>query len=272
MTDPHDGPRPRRADVADSYDQGVDAYESLWSPLILPPAAGLIARLDLSSAGLVADIGAGTGALLPAIRAAAPSARVVALDASAGMLRVARAAREATAIQADALALPMAAQCADAVLLAYMLFHVADPVQALRETARVLRPAGRAATITWAFQQQPRASAIWEQILADAGVPPGPVRVADDGLDEPQAVESALNAAGLRPVRVWTERLSRQWDRESYLRLASERGASQVRLALVDSAVRAGALWRFRRAVGVLGPDDLRYEGEVICAIAELSG
>ncbi len=37
--------RPRRADVADSYDRGVGAYETLWSPVILAPAAALVDSL-----------------------------------------------------------------------------------------------------------------------------------------------------------------------------------------------------------------------------------
>jgi trans-aconitate methyltransferase len=81
-----DPPRPRRADVADCYDRGTDTYEALWSPVILSPAAALVRILGLTSRCVVADVGAGTGALLSVIRSAAPDARVVALDASAEML------------------------------------------------------------------------------------------------------------------------------------------------------------------------------------------
>jgi trans-aconitate methyltransferase len=87
--------RPRRADVADLYDRGAAAYQALWSPVILPPAAALVRDLGLANRCVVADVGAGTGALLAAIRAAAPAARVVALDASAGMLHIARTRRAA---------------------------------------------------------------------------------------------------------------------------------------------------------------------------------
>jgi RND superfamily putative drug exporter len=66
---------------------------------------------------------AGTGALHSAIRSAAPAARVVALDASAEMLRIARAWRGAHAVIADALALSLADREADAVILAYVRDH-----------------------------------------------------------------------------------------------------------------------------------------------------
>ena len=122
--------RPRRADVADIYDQGASAYEALWSPVILPPAAVLVRSLGLRGRCVIADIGAGTGALLGPIGSAAPAARVVALDASTRMLRVARTRRGASAVLADALALPLADGTADAVILAYVLFHLADPARA----------------------------------------------------------------------------------------------------------------------------------------------
>jgi len=265
QTDPR---RPRLADVADSYNRGVDAYEALWSPVILPPAAGLIRHLELSGTDLVVDVGAGTGALLGAIRAAAPTARTVALDASAEMLQVARARREASAVLADALALPLANASADAVILAYVLFHLADPLQALAEATRVLRPGGRAGTITWAWERAPRASAVWNQILADAAVPQGPLRQANTGLDRPDALTATLRSAGLRPQRIWPERLHRQWDRSSFLELASGGAANRVRLSLVDAATRRDALARLRLGLERLAPEDLLWEGEVICAVA----
>jgi hypothetical protein len=74
--------RPLRADVTSIYDQGVDAYKAKWSPVILRPAAALVRCLGLHGQCVVADVGAGNGALLGAVRSAAPAARVLALDAS----------------------------------------------------------------------------------------------------------------------------------------------------------------------------------------------
>ena len=139
--------------MARIYDRGAQAYEALWSPVILPPAAALIRSLGLSGRCVVADVGAGTGALLGAIRSAAPAAQVVALDASAEMLQIARTRRGAAAVLADALALPLADATADAVILAYVLFHLTDPPLAIAEAARVLRPGGRVTAITWAWER-----------------------------------------------------------------------------------------------------------------------
>lgn len=260
--------RPRRTDVADSYDRGAGAYEALWGPVILPPAADLIPSLLLTGQSLVVDVGAGTGALLSAIRSAAPTARVVALDASAEMLRIARTRRGAPAVLADAQALPLPDGTADAVVLAYVLFHLADPALALAEAARVLRPCGRAATITWAWERGPRAGTVWDQILTEAGVPPAPPRRADAGLDRPDAVEALLQSAGLRPERIWSQRLHRQWERSSFWELASGSGTTRFRLSLLDATSRAGLLGRLQSALGRLATQDFLWEGEVICAVA----
>src|SRR5262249_12534022 len=155
----------------------------------------------------------------------------LALDASEQMLRVARADRGAPAVLGDAIALPLADGCADAVVLAYVLFHLANPIGALAEAVRVLRPGGQVGTVTWAWERVPRASATWEKILMEAGVPPGPVRSSDTGLDHADALAATLRSAGLRPTRIWPRQLRRQWDPSLYLRLAAGGGANRSRLA-----------------------------------------
>src|SRR5262249_38216074 len=55
---------PRRADVVAGYDLGVEPYEDLWSPVILPAGAELVPWLGLEPDSVVVDVGAGTGALL----------------------------------------------------------------------------------------------------------------------------------------------------------------------------------------------------------------
>jgi SAM-dependent methyltransferase len=257
--------------VTDSYNRGVGAYESLWSPVILPPATALVSSLGLTGRCVVADVGAGTGALLGAIRSAAPAARVVALDASAEMLRVARTRRGAPAILADALALPLADQAADAVILAYVLFHLADPARAVAEAARVLCPGGRVGTITWAWERESHADTVWDQTLTDAGVPPVPIRRSDSELDTPSAVEGLLRSAGLWPQRIWRHPLRRQWDQSSYWDLATGWGANRARLSRIDDDDRASLLDRLRSGLDRLHPADFLWEGEVICAVAAQS-
>lgn len=77
--------------LADRYSQRADAYDGLWSPIIRPAGERLIAHLPLSSTTKhIIDIGTGAGALLPAIQRSAPSAVIVGIDRSQGMLRLAK--------------------------------------------------------------------------------------------------------------------------------------------------------------------------------------
>lgn len=263
--------RPRRRDVVAAYDLGVAAYETLWSPVILPPAEALAAELTLTGGELVVDVGAGTGALLPALTRRAPTARVVALDASAEMLRVARSRTGAAAVRGDALALPIADATADAVLLAYVLFHLADPMAALREAARVLRRDGRVGTITWAREGLTKAHEVWDETLAAAGVPAAPLRRVDAGLDNPTAVAGLLTSAGFTPSHTWRARLVHHWDPSAFWQLVTGSGVNRARLASVDEAERRGVLAHARQRLDALEPADFRWWGEVVCAIGTLS-
>ena len=121
------GERCDRASLAAVYREGAAGYDTRWSPVILPPAEAVVAALELAGAGVVLDVGAGTGALTPALRIAAPRAAIVSIDTSQDMLEYARARRAVLPILSDAAALPHPDGCADAVLLAYVLFHLLDP-------------------------------------------------------------------------------------------------------------------------------------------------
>jgi SAM-dependent methyltransferase len=260
--------RPRRVDVVAKYSLGVDAYEKLWSPVILPGAVALLPWLKVGDGSVVVDVGGGTGALLGAIHAVSPTALVVTLDASPEMLRVAYVARGASAVEADAVVLPVAAETVDAVVLAYVLFHVADPQATLAEAARVLRPGGRVGVVTWASERTERAQLVWDEVLADANVPPlRPGRV-DRGLDSAEGIDAMLRAAGFVPQRVWPHRLRHQWDAKSFWALATGSGTNRLRLSRIDTASREVVLARFHKRLSELGPDDYRWEGEVICAVA----
>ncbi|TNF26938.1 MAG: methyltransferase domain-containing protein [Deltaproteobacteria bacterium] len=93
---------------------------------------------------VVADLGCGTGEtvarLAPVVR------RVIGIDQEAAMLDAARA-RVATRdnvelLEGDLAALPLPAESVDAALLLLVLHHIADPIAALAEARRILRPGG----------------------------------------------------------------------------------------------------------------------------------
>jgi ubiquinone/menaquinone biosynthesis C-methylase UbiE len=192
---------------------------------------------------------------------------VVALDASRGMLRVARSVHGVAATQADAEALPIADGSADAVLLSFVLFHLNDPARGVAEAARVLCRGGRVGTVTWAREGSFKAGAESDSVLADGGVPTLPVRRVDTGLDSPTGVEALLLGGGLRPERAWTEQLHHRWERSTFWRLVTGSGVNRTRLALVDATTRRAVLMRLRKRLDDLEADDYVWSGEVVCAI-----
>jgi SAM-dependent methyltransferase len=123
-----------------------------------------------ADAGLLGDVSGldvlevGCGAAQCSRWLAAHGARVVGLDASAGMLNAARprsAASGPALVQADARALPFADGSLDLACSAYgAVPFVADPGRLMREVARVLRPGGRwvfsvTHPVRWIFPDHP---------------------------------------------------------------------------------------------------------------------
>src|SRR5262245_1982219 len=137
----------RRATIGDHYSADAEAYESGWAPVLLPRGRELLDQLPLATNRLVLDAGAGVGTLLPEIRARAPHASIIAIDCSEGMLR--RASSTYPRAIMDLMHLGFARARFDAVVMAFMLFHIEDPSRGLREVAEILRPGGVAGTITW---------------------------------------------------------------------------------------------------------------------------
>jgi ArsR family transcriptional regulator len=99
----------------------------------------------LPPAWTVADLGCGTGALSAEL--AGRVAKVIGVDRSAAMLRAARKRTEELANvalhEADLERLPLPDRCCDAALLVLVLAYQEDPVPALAEARRILRPGGR---------------------------------------------------------------------------------------------------------------------------------
>lgn len=100
--------------------------------------------LELGPADRVLDLAAGTGVSTAEMQRSGATA--IACDFSLGMLRAGRAARsrrEVEFVAGDGMHLPFADGVFDAASIAFGLRNVADPQQALRELARVVRPGGR---------------------------------------------------------------------------------------------------------------------------------
>jgi ubiquinone/menaquinone biosynthesis C-methylase UbiE len=204
-------------------------YARYWEPVLAAPAQRLLRLLDVVPRTYL-DIGAGTGALVLAAARRWPEARLIGLDASAGMLSVARSRSSAGAdgagrfswLAADAAAMPLDDASVDVATSSFMLQLADDRRAVLGEVKRVLRPGAVFAFVTWlADELELEADEAFEEALAELGLdeaePPGgrPPRVTDyRSLDE---ARDELLAAGFTQVEVRVDDIHHAWTREAFL-------------------------------------------------------
>jgi len=225
--------------LADRYSQRADAYDQLWSLVIRPPGELLISQLSLSAAQCIIDVGTGAGALLPAIRRAAPNATILGVDRSAGMLRLARQEHSGLLALMDVQNVALAANRFDAAVVAFVLFHVPSPERCLSEVNRVLKPAGTVGTLTWGAERVPMANGVWDEELEAAGAQVLELPATDNRTccDNAHKVTSLLEQAGFGVVRVWSESIEYRWRPEDYFARQS-RSTSRLRLLSLDEGDR----------------------------------
>ncbi len=116
----------------------------------------------VQSTDAVLDVACGTGDLTLAYAAAGPQ-RVVGVDFTEQMLDIARHKMQQRAAGsvpvdfqwADAMDLPFADASFDVVSIAFGLRNVAEPMRALREFRRVLRPGGRVLILEFSEPRNP---------------------------------------------------------------------------------------------------------------------
>jgi demethylmenaquinone methyltransferase/2-methoxy-6-polyprenyl-1,4-benzoquinol methylase len=131
--------------------------------------ARAIAALRLQPGDVLLDVCTGTADMgLTALASASPPARVVGVDFSREMLRLAlvkarRGRRERTLLlaQGDATRLPLPDRSADAATIAFGIRNVQEPDAACHELARVLRPGGRLAVLEFGLPPSPRFRALY---------------------------------------------------------------------------------------------------------------
>ncbi len=258
--------------VARRYSDQADAYRTHWAPVLRALGTELLEGSSLGGARAILDIGTGVGTLLPEIRIRAPEALVVGADIAERMLRLAPSAFPR--VVANAAALPFADGSFDALVMAFMLFHVPDPARAVTEARRVLRPAGSAATATWrSDEEESPAQRTWTKLLDSFDAP------ADEGLlarhdlmDSEQKVARLLETAGFEIVaqreRVSVDRL----DLEAFLARKTSFGSDHRRFRSLDPSKQAALLRAGREALEPLGPDDFTSRQTAILTWARRPG
>lgn len=254
--------------VAMNYSASADGYAEFWSPVIRPPGRRLLEALPWDRACRILDVGTGTGALIPDILSFAPTALVVGIDRSLGMLTRATGAG-VPLVTMDAMALGVRAGTFDIIVLAFVLFHVPDPSAALTEVRRALRRRGTVGMTTWAEEAATPASQIWDEELSGLGAwDPSPQPTREELMNSPEKVGGLLNAAGFTPGRVWIERVEYQWDVPRFMGLRTRFGATKRKLETLDPRTRQAFLDRIEERMARLSSKDLLCRGTAICAMA----
>ena len=185
----------------------AEIYDRDFVPALFGQFAPMLVEAARIGAGeRVLDIGCGTG--IAALAAAGRGAEATGVDINAGMLAVARRkAPDVSWIEAPAEDLPFVDDAFDVVLCQFALMFFADRSRALREMARVTRPGGRIALMTWeAAERSPGYDRLIPLLAEVAGPEAAAALSAPFVLGDPAAIEAELGSAGLTPTdhRVFT--------------------------------------------------------------------
>ncbi len=288
--------------IAERYDATARAYLRWWAPVLAPTALRLLdlvapalksgtaaARsgpglVERHRAGHLVDIGTGAGLLAIAAARRWPGIDVTGVDASKGMLEVARgeagralgrAAGRPSFILGDAASLPLPDATADAAVSSFVYQLVPDRGRALREAFRVLRPGGALAYVTWRTAAGHRFAPddAFEDALDDAGIPD------QESAEEPRCGDVASHAAaatqarraGFRGVVARMEWLEHRFDPATYLEFLERYAERDVFEGLTEEqagAARAATRGRLAR----LQPDDFVWRVPVVVLRATRPG
>jgi SAM-dependent methyltransferase len=269
----------------DRFDRTAEGYLLWWAPVLEPASVRLVDRVGRADPGLpggephdVIDIGCGTGNCLFEAARHWPGARLTGLDASFGMLDVARremdklpesARARISFVSADASAIPAPDASFDIAVTAFMLQQLPDRAPMLRELHRVLRPGGILAICGWVIEKIPFAPEVeLEEALADTGIVHPPSKEVRSGhFASTESAADELRSAGFRRVAAQPDALDHPWTVEDFI--AYRTTTREVDLfESLDEPTRLRAVDALRLRLSALAPDKLVYRPPTVSILA----
>ncbi|MBV9811201.1 MAG: class I SAM-dependent methyltransferase, partial [Acetobacteraceae bacterium] len=183
-----------------------EAYMGRWSRRLAPE---LIAFVGLADGERVLDVGCGIGSLTFALAAHRGLVAIEAIDYErdfVATLAERNTDARVTVRQADATALPFPDAAFDRALSSLVLHFVSDPLRAVVEMRRVLRPGGVAAAAVWdTYGGMPQQRLVWDTAAAmDPSAASGRARAAFRPMTQPGELHGAFATAGFVAI---TDRL-----------------------------------------------------------------
>jgi ubiquinone/menaquinone biosynthesis C-methylase UbiE len=236
------------------WDRAADRYERLWQAPLADARAAVLEFAALAPGEEVLDVASGTGLVaFEAARAVGARGRVLGVDVSRRMVELAGKGAHRLGAQncrfagmgAEALALPDGSF--DVVLCALGLMYLPDPVRALREMRRVLRPGGRAVMAVWGERSKCGWSALFPIVDAEVTSEVCPLFFQ---LGQPGALALACGNARLevtRQRRIATSLLFES--AEDACEAAFLGGPVALAWSRFDENVRAGVRARYLEAI-----------------------
>ena len=270
---------------AERFNRTAEGYLRWWAPVLAPASVRLVDRVGRLDPGLaggkprdVLDIGCGTGTGLFEAARRWPGARLTGLDASVGMLDVARreqsrlpesAQQRISYLRADAAAIAVADASFDLVTTCFVLQQVPDRAPVLREIHRILRPGGILAICGWVKEKVPFApKAELENALTETGVVRPPSQEVRSGYyGSLSGAAGELRAAGFRRVAARADALDHPWTIDDFIEYRTSTRDVELSESL-DEPTRLKAIDALRRRLNALTPDQLVYRPPVVSILA----
>jgi trans-aconitate methyltransferase len=257
--------------VQDMYTPMALAYDEIWAPLLRPFGLKLLRMLDIASPRRVLDLGCGVGSLLPDIEERFPGAAVIGSDLTEGMLRIAPSRFGRIAM--DCTRSAIAAGSVDAIVSAFMLFHVPDPGAALRCMLEILRPGGGVAIAVWGSNADEPGVQVWSEELDAAGAGPDPAAVGppdgDGQVKSAEKLAGLLSATGFVEVSAELDGWEQRWTPAAFMDWRTRMTDSRRRLSTLDPLAQAACIERVRERVSTLPAQALIGGYQVVLATAK---
>jgi SAM-dependent methyltransferase len=259
-------------------------YARYWAPVLAPAVADLVesAAPLLPDGARVLDVGTGTGQLATRLLKRLPSATVVGIDPSEGMLEVAgaEAERELPArdtarferVTAFADKLPFPDHAFDAALSSFVFQLVPNRARALRETRRVLRPGGVLAYVSWLDDERRfRPDEILDEVLDEAGFGPEEDEGRPGDVPSVERAANELRRAGFADVEAHAGRIGHRFSVDAYIDFVTEFDEETL-FDELEPVVRERAVRELRTRLSRLSAEAMTMRYPIVFVTGRRSG